>query len=595
MIWISRRVRVTNTFMSSLTPHDIIKRLLREYVAPYKGKIAVAGVFMALSGGMTALFATLIEPVIDKVLHANGAYTVVPIILGVLVSFVLRGLGSYVSAVKMIEVGQGIVADIQSRLFNTILGQDLAYFHANVSGALQSRVINDVNIIRVAVVDTMMGLGLSTITVIGLVGVMVYQDWRLTIISCLLVPVIVFAMSRIGKRLRKVSRHTQDAQADLAGHLMQVFQGVRQVKSFNAESREMDRTGLKFQALRDLNIKATRLSNLNAPINDTLAGLAMVGLLAYGAWAVGQNSLTAGELLSFITAFLMAYEPIKKLAKLNATLQVGMGASERLFTMIDQKAEIVLPAEPVTLPPAPYTIAFQGVTFGYKGAEEPAIHNMNLTIKAGETVALVGPSGGGKSTILNLIPRFYDVDSGVISINGVDLRALDINAWRSEVALVSQDIVLFNDTVAGNIAYAKPDATKQEIEAAAQAANAHLFITNLPDGYDTQMGENGVRLSGGQRQRIALARAILKNAPVLLLDEATSALDTESEILIQKALESFSKNRTVVMIAHRLSTIQNADRIVVIKGGRIVEEGRHDALMAGNGLYGQLYKGDRID
>ncbi len=578
-----------------MTPKLIIGRLLREHIAPYKSKIAIAIVFMLLSGGMTALFATLVEPVIDNVLHSGTRATVVPIILGVLVSFVLRGVGSYISSVQMIEVGQGIVADVQARLFNTILGQDLAYFHANVSGALQSRVINDVNIVRVAVVDTMLGLGLSTLTVIGLAGVMVYQDWRLALISCFVVPIIVFAMSRIGRRLRKVSRYTQDAQADLAGHLMQVFQGVRQVKSFNAEGREAERTGVKFRTLRDLNIKATRLSNLNAPINDTLAGLAMVGLLSYGAWAVGQGTLTAGELMSFITAFLMAYEPIKKLAKLNATLQVGIGASERIFAMIDQQAEILEPENPVTLPPAPYSIAFNNVTFQYKDSEKAALHNLSLVIKSGETVALVGPSGGGKSTILNLIPRFYDPDNGDVLINDINVRNLDVHGWRAQVALVSQDIVLFNDTVAANIAYAKPNATEAEIEAAAHAANAHQFISAMPQGYDTQMGENGVRLSGGQRQRIALARAILKDAPVLLLDEATSALDTESEILIQRALEEFSQSRTVVMIAHRLSTIQNADRIIVIKDGRIVEEGTHDGLMEAGGLYGQLYRGDRID
>ncbi len=576
------------------TTFPLVRRLIREHIAPYKGKIGTAVFFMMLSAAMTGLFAKLVQPVLDHVLEPGNNQIVVPVALGVMLCFILRGVGTYVSTVKMIEVGQGIVADLQTRLFSKLLTLDLTYFHGNTSGALQSRVLNDVNVMRAAVAETLMGLGRSFVTVIALLGVMFWQDWRLALVSCVLLPIVVISVNVIGKRLRKVSRKTQDEQASLAGHLTQVFQGIRQVKSFVAESVERERTGAAFRRLRDLNVKATRLSNLSLPISDVIVGITVVGLLMYGAWAVQNGSLTAGQLMSFITAFLLAYEPIKKLAKLNATLQVGLGAADRLFTTIDMAPSIVSRPDAQALPAAPYEISFDHVSFQYEGADGPALNDITLTVKPGETVALVGPSGGGKTTMLNLIPRFYDPTSGQVRVNGVDLRNVNLDDWRRQVALVSQDIVLFNDSVAANIAYGSESATDAMIVAAAEAANAHGFITDMPDGYNTELGENGLRLSGGQRQRIALARAILKNAPVLLLDEATSALDTESEVLIQRALSSFSVGRSVIIIAHRLSTIQNADRIVVIKDGQIQEEGSHEVLMALGRLYAQLHQGNEF-
>ncbi len=572
---------------------DMIKRILGDHIAPYKGKIIIALIFMVVSGAMSGLFAMLVEPVIDRVLSPEQDAFTLLIVGGVWFSFVFRGVGGYISAVKMIEVGQGVVADLQKRIFAKLLSLDLAYFSAHTSGSLQSRVINDINIMRIAVVDTMMGLGKSLITVIALVAVMFYQDWQLTLISIVTMPIIIYAMAKIGRLLRKVSKETQDQQAGLAGYLTQIFQGIRQIKSYNAQTHEKERSAKQFDDLRDLNIKSVRYSTLSMPINDFLVACAIVGLLMYGAWSVSEGRLTAGELLSFITAFLLAYEPIKKLARLNGTLQLGLGASERIFDIIDHEITIKDPKRPEPLPPAPYKIEFKNVTFGY-ASDEPAITSLNLIIKAGEKVALVGPSGGGKTTILNLIPRFYDPQAGQILVNDVALMNVKKSSWRDHVALVSQDITLFDDSVAGNIRFGQKNITQEGIEKAAKAANAHQFIQDLPNGYGTLLGENGMRLSGGQRQRIALARAILKDAPVLLLDEATSALDNESEVLIQKALDQFSKGRTVITIAHRLSTIQNSDRIIVIQGGQIAEQGSHDVLLAQNGLYAQLYKGNNI-
>lgn len=570
----------------------LVKRLIREHIAPYKRKIAVAVAFMILAAAMTGLFAQLVQPVLDHVLNEDNQKYVLPVSVGVMLCFILRGIGTYVSSVKMIEVGQGIVADLQQRLFDKMLTLDLSYFHAHASGALQSRVMNDINVMRAALAETMMGLGRSLVTVVALIGVMLWQDWRLTIISCFLMPIIVITMINIGKRLRKVSHKTQDTQADIAAHLTQVFQGIRQVKSFVAEDSERARTGVAFKRLRDLNIKSTRLSNLSMPISDLLIGLSIVGLLLYGAWAVGSGELTTGQLISFIAAFVLAYEPVKKLAKMNATFQIGLGASERLFQTIDMIPVITTGPNPQPLPKAPYTIEFKNVSFVYEGAEALSLKEITLKVGPGETVALVGPSGGGKTTMLNMIPRFYDPAEGQLLINGTDLREVNLDDWRRQVALVSQDIVLFNDSVEANIAYGQGTVDFARVEAAAKAANAHNFISDLPQGYQTQLGENGVRLSGGQRQRIALARAILKNAPVLLLDEATSALDTESEILIQRSLNEFKHGRTVVMIAHRLSTIQNADRIVVIKDGQVVEEGSHEVLLVRRGVYFQLHEGN---
>lgn len=570
----------------------LVKRLLREHIAPYKRKIGVAVMFMVLAAAMTGLFAKLVQPVLDHVLIDENQRYVLPVSIGVMMCFILRGVGTYVSSVKMIEVGQGIVADLQQRLFDKLLTLDLSYFHTHPSGALQSRVMNDINVMRAALAETMMGLGRSLITIIALIAVMAWQDWRLTLISFFLMPVIVITMTKIGKKLRKVSHRTQDQQAGIAAHLTQVFQGIRQVKSFVAEDAERARTGAGFERLRDLNIKASRLSNLSMPISDLIIGISIVGLLLYGAWAIGSGALTPGELMSFIAAFVLAYEPVKKLAKMNATFQIGLGASERLFQTIDMIPVITTGPNPQALPSGPYTIQFDDVSFVYEGSDGPSLRGVNLAIKPGETVALVGPSGGGKTTMLNMIPRFYDPAEGRLLVNGVDLRELPLEAWRRQVALVSQDIVLFNDSVAGNIVYGQSGANLEQIESAAKAANAHNFIMDLPQGYDTQLGENGVRLSGGQRQRIALARAILKNAPVLLLDEATSALDTESEVLIQRALNEFKHGRTVLMIAHRLSTIQNADRIVVINDGQIVEEGSHEVLLVRRGVYFQLHEGN---
>lgn len=572
---------------------DMVKRILSDHIAPYKVKIIIALFFMIVSGAMSGLFAMLVEPVIDRVLSPDQDPFTFMIVAGVWFSFVFRGVGGYISAVKMIEVGQGIVSDLQKRVFAKLLTLDLAYFSRHTSGSLQSRVINDINIMRVAVVDTMMGLGKSLITVVALLGVMFYQDWQLSLISIIAMPIIIYAMAKIGRLLRKVSKETQDHQAHLAGYLTQIFQGIRQIKSYNAEEHEKARSAVQFDELRDLNIKSVRYSNLSMPINDFLVACAIVGLLMYGAWSVSEGRLTAGELLSFITAFLLAYEPIKKLARLNGTLQLGLGASERIFDIIDHDILVKDPVRTEPMPLAPYQIKFDNVTFGYD-EDEVAIQGLNLTIKAGEKIALVGPSGGGKTTILNLIPRFYDPQKGQILINDVPLKDIKKSNWRNHVALVSQDITLFDDSVAGNIRFGQKDITQEDIEKAAVAANAHDFIMELPNGYGTLLGENGMRVSGGQRQRIALARAILKNAPVLLLDEATSALDNESEVLIQKALDSFSKGRTVITIAHRLSTIQNADRIIVIQDGKIMEEGSHDVLLAQNRLYAQLYKGHDV-
>jgi ATP-binding cassette, subfamily B, bacterial MsbA len=566
----------------------LIRRLARSYLKPQRWRLASAVFWMAVAAATTGALAKLMEPIIDEVFQNKNGAMLWPVAVAVLVTFAFRGIATYAHSVQMNHAGQAIVADIQRRLFSHLLRSDLAYFHANPAGHLVSHLINDVNLMRYAVAEVMTGIFKSVLTLAVLIGVMFAQDWVLSLAAFIVFPVAAWFVARIGSRLRRVSYNTQAELGHFSAMLNQTFQGMRHVKAYGMEDYERQRAGTTIDRLFHLTHKGFRVQAISTPVTEILSGIAIVTVIVYGGYQVISGERTAGTLFSFITAFLLAYEPMKRLAKLNAQLQGGLAAAERVLAVMDTEPGIADREGARPLAVESYDIRFEDVHFSY-GDEKRALRGVDLEVPDGRTVALVGASGSGKSTILNLIPRFYEADRGSVSIGGRDVRDVTLASLRSNLALVSQEVALFNDTIRANIAYGRLGASDEQIVEAARAAAAHDFITALPDGYETMVGEFGVKLSGGQRQRIAIARAMLRNAPILLLDEATSALDTESERLVQEAVRKLQKGRTTVVIAHRLSTIVDADRIYVIDGGQVVETGTHAELLHRGGVYRRLF------
>lgn len=566
----------------------LVSRLAKEAIRPYANRIALSLVMMSVVAAATALSAWLMDPVVNKVFVEKRVDMLWPVGLAVLVTAVVKGLASYSSSVHMSFVGLRIISDLQDRLFRHLLTQDIAYFHATTTGRLLSRFSNDVNLIRSAVSNALVSVGKDSLSVVFLVGVMFYQDWMLASISFFVFPMTVWPIVKLGRRIRRVTANTQEEWGLFTTLVEQCFQGIRVVKAYGMAAYESERVGAIVEKIFKLTFKASRTRSWSSPIMETLGGAAVTVVVVYGGSRVIEGATTAGAFFSFITALLMAYQPLKALANLNANLQEGLSAAQRVFEVLDTRPTIgdIEGAKPLEIKGG--SIRFQDVHFAYN-EEKGALHGLSLEVPAGATAALVGPSGAGKSTILNLIPRFYDVKAGQIAIDGQNVHDVQLASLRQTMALVSQEVVLFDDTIRANIAYGRHGATQDEIEAAARTAAAHDFILALPQGYDTTVGEYGVKLSGGQRQRLAIARAMLRNAPILLLDEATSALDTESERAVQTALDNLMKGRTTLVIAHRLSTITHADVIFVIDEGRLVESGSHADLLAKNGLYARLH------
>jgi subfamily B ATP-binding cassette protein MsbA len=555
---------------------------------PYRGKVVLALLCMALVAATTSATAWLMQPIINQIFVNQNRAMLFPVGGAVLATFFLKGMANYGQTVLMSFVGGRILADIQHRLYERVIRLDIGFFHGTNTGKLISRFTNDVNAMRSAVAESLTGFGKDLLTAVGLVGMMFYQDWQLALIAFFVFPAAIIPISKLGKRMRRVSADTQQQMGEFSTLLEQTFQGVRHVKAYGMEAYEQNRVGQLIELIFRLNFKAQKVRSRSSPIMETLGGLAVTVIIVYGGYRVIDTGNDPGSFFSFITALLLAYEPVKRLTNINLNLQAGLAASQRVFTILDLEPTIKDAQDARPLDVQGGEIRFKDVYFAY-GDDTAALSNVSLDIKAGQTVALVGQSGAGKSTILNLIPRFYDINGGSITIDGQDIRDVTLESLRKSTALVSQEITLFDDTIRANIAYGRAGATDAEIEEAARNAAAHDFILQLENGYDTVVGEHGVKLSGGQRQRIAIARAMLKNAPILLLDEATSALDTESERHIQSALAELMKGRTTLVIAHRLSTIIDADKICVIHRGRLIEQGRHEELLAQGGAYANLY------
>ncbi len=546
---------------------------------------------MIFAAAATAALPYLLQPVFDDV-FANGTMQTLTFFCGaVFIAFIVKGFASFGESVLMNYIGQHIISDLQNRLFRHLLHADLRFFHTHSTGQLISHFTNDVNLMRNAVAHTIIGLGKDSLTLIFLIILMFYRDFYLSIGTFIIFPLIFYPILRLGKRLRKVSHSTQDYLGELTGFLTQIFQGIRVVKAYCAEEYEIKRAENRVKKIFHYLQKASITRAISHPIVETIGGFAIMSVIAYGGYQVMQKTRTTGEFVSFIGALILSYEPMKRLSNINANIQEGLAAAKRIYTLFDTPTLVKEPKNPVLLENNRLKgdIRFENVSFTY-GTETLALKNISFSVEKGQTIAFVGPSGAGKSTLINLIPRFYDVTEGAIFIDGVNLRDFSFKDLRENISLVSQDTILFNESASANIAYPSEIFDEERVKNAAKDAACDTFIQHFPKKYDELLGENGNRLSGGQKQRFTIARALYKDAPLLLLDEATSALDSESEKQIQSALKNLIKGRTTLIFSHRLSTIKDADKIYVMDGGEIVEEGRHKDLLAQKGLYTKLWR-----
>ncbi len=559
-----------------------------ELIKPYHAILVSAMICMAMVAALSASQAYMVKPLLDEIFFNKDRLLLNILPLALIILFVVKGFFFYGYSFLLNKVGQAIINDLRKRVYTHLQDLPLSFFHKTPTGEIISRIISDVNLIQNAVSQALVGTLKDCLQVLGLLGVIFYQNWQLSLASLVILPLAFFPIVHFGRKHRKLSTKSQQTTAQVSNILYETITGNRIVKAFCMEEYEIHRFSEVVDRLFKVTLRDARVRCLAHPIMEILGGIGVAFIMWYGGRQVLNGTSTPGTFFSFLTAIIMIYEPVKSISKVNSSVQQGIAAAIRIFGVLDIKPAILEQQDAVPLPPLCGQIEFKDVCFSYDGKRE-VLKGINLSIKAGEVLAIVGPSGGGKTTLVNLLPRFFDVTSGAITIDNHDLRDVTIKSLRGQIGLVTQQTILFNDTVRNNIGYGDPNRNEEEISAAAKAAHALDFITRLSEGFGTVIGESGTKLSGGERQRLSIARALLKDSPILVLDEATSSLDTESEREVQKALDNLIKDRTTFVIAHRLSTIKNADRIIVVQDGRIVEEGTHETLLARNGLYTLLY------
>ena len=597
-----------------------VQRLL-EFLRPYRLRFAVGVVLMAVVGVCEALKALLIKPVVDQVLkpgtdsagiilfklpwnhhavylhdlfpgHVHNVWTLVA--LSFIAVTVVQGLSQYTAATNINFIGQSAVRNLRNQLYARIVQQSMAFFKRNPTGRLMSTISNDTDKIQYVVSQVSADFLKHSFTLIGLLGVIFYVDWKLALVSLVLVPLVVLPSANIGRSIRRSSRSSQDRMADINNLVQETFAGIGIVKAFVTEHFEVARFKTATHKLFRTNMRWVRAQAATSPLMDLLGAITIAGLLLYERNEILHHAQTMGGFFVFLYALFKIYEPIKRLTGVNNAVQQAVGASEQVFHFLQARTEVVEKNDAAALPPFEREIVFDHVSFEYEPGAS-LLQDVDLRIRRGEVVALVGSSGAGKTTLASLIPRFYDVTAGQILIDGHDIRNIKVSSLRSQVGMVTQGTILFNDTIFNNICYGNGFRSQKEVVQAAQAALAHDFIMEKAEGYQSVIGERGQRLSGGQRQRLAIARALLKNSPILILDEATSELDTESEALVQKALGNLMSGRTVLVIAHRLTTVRRADRIVVLDRGTISEIGTHEDLVTRGGIYQRLHELQFVD
>ncbi|MGY8955452.1 MAG: ABC transporter ATP-binding protein [Alphaproteobacteria bacterium] len=564
----------------------LMRRLWRDWMRQHLPRIIAAGSLMLVVAAASAAYPKLIETSVTMI-EAKNRNVIWMMPLAIIFVTFFKGLASYGQSVLSQSVALRVINAIQKAMFAHLTRADLRTHHLNSTGKLISRFTNDVNLMRDALSRTMTAMARDLVTALALVGMMFYLDWLLTLLVIVTYPIAGRPIIRIGRRLRRASTNAQSGMGDLTANLEQSFSGIRLIKSYGMETYERERANTLFDNIYYLVMKTVKGRARTYPILETLGGVSVAAVLAYGGWRIISGTGTLGEFVGFLSAVILAYQPIRSLGNLNAALQEGLAAVKRSFDLLDEEAEIFDAPDAKPLQLKGGGVSFTNTSFAYEPGKT-ALENVTFDVEAGRTIALVGPSGAGKSTVMNLLLRFYDTTGGSVSVDGQDVRNVTVASLRDSIALVSQDVTLFNDTAAANIRFGRPDASDEDVIEAAKSAAAHDFVTALPDGYDTIVGDRGLKLSGGERQRIAIARAMLKDAPILLLDEATSALDAESERHVRAALDRLTKGRTTLVIAHRLATVMNADSILVMDGGQIVETGTHQTLQSQDGLYARL-------
>ena len=572
-----------------MTGRQILKRLFKDSIKPYAGKLLASLFFMAIIALTTGATAWLLDPAIEKIFLDRDEKMLILIPLAIILTLLIKGIASYIQVYLLTVVGQQIIADTQVKMFSKVIYSDLAWLNQVHSAKIISNFLYDVNLLQGSVSNSLASGMKDLLTLVCLLAVMFYQDWRLATVAIIAFPLVGLLSGRLGKRMKKATTEGQVETGILASLLAENLDGTRIVKAYQQEESEIKKVSDSILRRMKNIIKAHVTRGAASPFAEFLAGFGIAGALYYAGLRGLQGELPLNEFISFLGAMMLAFQPLRRLAAINTTIQEGFSAAIRVFNLLDQKSLINENKDASDLKVEQGEIELKNVTLSYIGQKGSALDGINLSIPSGQITALVGPSGAGKTSILNLIPRFYDPNNGEVLIDNQDIKNSTISSLRSKIALVSQEPILFDDTVRENICYGKKSASDDEIVSAAKSAAAHEFISELPDGYNTIIGENGFSLSGGQKQRMSIARAFLKDAPILLLDEATSSLDTESEHLVQEAINSLMKNRTTLVIAHRLSTIINSKKIIVLENGTVKETGNHEELIKADGIYKKLY------